>query len=427
MGLNSLLKNRIIKNIGWIVGGKVVNKLLAFVIGIFTARYLGPGNYGVINYANAYLSIFAAICTLGLNSIIVKEFVESPDKEGETMGTALVMRAVSSVMSAIMIMSVVSIVDKDDTVTIVVVALSSLGLIFQIFDTFSYWFQAKLQSKYCSIATVIAYIIMSLYKIMLLASGKSVKWFAIANSIDYVVIAVILFAIYKKNGGPALSFSFNRAKKMLRASSSFILSGLMISIYGSADKFMLQQMIGEEAVGYYSLAISFSTTWQFVFLAIIDSMYPSIVNAYQENKEKFEKRNKQLYFVVFYGAIAVAFMICILAPYIINILYGAQYSMSVQPLQIVVWYTAFSCLGVARNIWAVCEYKQKYLIYIYIGTAVINVVLNYLFIPIWGVSGAAVTSLITQISTILIIPALIPALRENVKLMADAIMLKKVF
>ena len=64
--LQSLRKNKVVKNAGWIIGGKVANKLLAFVVGIFAARYLGPSNYGLINYAAAYATFFASLCTLSI-------------------------------------------------------------------------------------------------------------------------------------------------------------------------------------------------------------------------------------------------------------------------------------------------------------------------------------------------------------------------
>ena len=98
---------------------------------------------------------------------------------------------------------------------------------------------------------------------------------------------------------------------------------------------------------------------------------------------------------------------------------------TVQPLRIIVWYTAFSYLGVARNAWMVCENRQKYLKYLYISAAIINVILNVLLIPQWGASGAAAASLITQMSTILL-PAVIRPLRPNAKLMMDAVLLRNV-
>jgi hypothetical protein len=100
--LQSLRKNKVVKNAGWIIGGKVANKLLAFVVGIFAARYLGPSNYGLINYAAAYATFFASLCTLGINSVIVKNFVDHPDQQGETIGTTLLLRAMSSLLSVIM-------------------------------------------------------------------------------------------------------------------------------------------------------------------------------------------------------------------------------------------------------------------------------------------------------------------------------------
>ena len=97
---------------------------------------------------------------------------------------------------------------------------------------------------------------------------------------------------------------------------------------------------------------------------------------------------------------------------------------SINPLRVVTWYTAFSYLGVARNAWIVCENKQKYLKYIYFFAAFCNVLLNYLLIPILGSVGAAIASLITQISTTMIVPFFIKPLRKNSILMVEAIFFK---
>lgn len=426
MGLRNIFKNKVVKNAGWIIGGRLANKLLAFLVGILTARYLGPSNYGLINYAAAYTSFFASICTLGINSIIVKNFVDHPEEEGTTIGTTLLLRVISSLLSALMIVGIVSIVDRDEPMTIAVVALSSIGLIFQIFDTLNYWFQVRLQSKYSAIASLTAYAAVSAYKIALLVSEKSVEWFAVATALDYLVLAVFLLAAYFKNGGTRFRVSKAKAKELLSSSNSFIISGLMVSVYASTDKLMLKQMLDEAKVGHYSLAVSISTIWAFVLSAIIDSLYPEIVQAFGRDRLQYEKKNRQLYAIVFYTAVLVSAAICLLAEPIVGILYGESYLPAVQPLRIIVWYTAFSYLGVARNAWIVCENRQKYLKYLYISAAIINVVLNILFIPPWGAAGAATASLITQMSTTLLLPALIQPLRPNAKLMMDAVLLRNV-
>lgn len=426
MRFRNIFKNKVVKNAGWIIGGNLANKVLAFLVGILTARYLGPSNYGLINYAAAYTTFLASFCTLGINSIIVKDFVEHPEEEGTTIGTTLLLRAASSCLSAIMIVGIVSIVDRDEPVTIAVVALSSIGMIFQIFDTLNYWFQARLQSKYSAVASLVAYVAVSAYKIILLVLGKSVEWFAVATALDYLVLAVFLLGTYFKNGGTGFHVSAAKARELLTSSSSFIISGLMVSVYACTDKLMMKQMLDEAAVGYYSLASSISTIWAFVLSAIIDSLYPEIVQAFSRDRLQYERKNRQLYAIVFYTAVLVSAVICILADPIVGILYGASYLPAVQPLRIVVWYTAFSYLGVARNAWMVCENRQKYLKYLYISAALINVVLNLILIPLWGASGAAVASLITQMSTTLLLPVLIRPLQPNAKLMMDAVLLRNV-
>ena len=427
MRIKKILENKTVKNANWLIGGKIIQMILSLFIGLITARYLGPSNFGLINYAAAYTTFFASLCTLGLNGVLVKELVDHPDSEGEIVGTAIVMREFSSFFSFLTIIGCSMILDGPNKLTITVVVLCNVSLLFQVFDTFNYWFQAHLLSKYTAISTLIAYISVSVYRLVLLMSGLDIRWFAFANSVDYIVVAISLLYLYKKCSKQKLTFSKVRAKSMIRKSYHFILSGLMISIYNSSDRLMLKQMMTAESVGYYSTAVTICTMWAFILMAIIDSLTPNIMMNFKTDYEKYKKRNKQLYAIVFYMSVFVSLFLCVFAKMIIQILYGAEYLPAVQPLRVITWYVAFSYLGSARDAWAVCEDKQRYLKYIYMFAAVANVGLNALFIPKWGATGAAFASLLTQICTCLIFPALLKPLRENSKLMIESIFLKGVF
>lgn len=428
--INSLLakfkNNKEAKNAGWLIGGRVAQMILSFFVSILTARYLGPGNYGIISYVNAYVAFFTSLCTLGLNSVIIKDFVDKPEEQGEAIGTSLALRFVSSFFSALMILCIVRVVDRNEPKTIVIAILCSISLVFQVLDTFNYWFQSRYASKVTSIATFVAYAATALYRIVLLIFQKDVQWFAFATSIDYMVLGTILFCAYKKYNGPKLSVSLEKAKSLLGRSYHYILSGMMVAIYGQTDKFMLKQMLGETSVGYYSLASTVNLMWVFVIQAIIDSMYPTIMNLYGKDKKQFERKNRQLYAIVIYVSMAAAVCFVIFAPLVIRILYGDAYLPAVGPLRVITWYTIFSYLGVARNAWIVCMNKQKYLKYMYLSAAFINIGLNYIMIPLWGASGAALASLLTQFCTSLILPCFWDDMRPNVKLMVDAFLLRGV-
>lgn len=422
--IDKIKNNKVISNISWILFGRLIYMILNFIVGLLSARYLGPSNYGLIGYAAAYTTFFSSICTLGINSIIIKEFVDNPKKEGKIIGTSLLLKFISSMLSLITIIGICFIVDDNEPITRCVVFLYSISIVFQIFETFKYWFQSRLESKYSEIAVTIAYVFMAIYKIILLITNKSVNWFAISNSIEYFVVAILLLYLYKKKGGQRLTFSREYAKEILKKSYHFIISGLMVAVYNSTDKFMLKQMLSETSVGYYTTAITLASMTAILLNAIIDSLTPGILQEHKNNKEKYIKKNVQLYSIIFYISAILAVGIFIFAPLIINILYGYEYHGAINPLRILTWYTAFSYLGVARNPWIVSENKQKYLKYIYISCAIINVALNFILIPNFGASGAAFASLITQFATIFIIPLAIKELRSNVKLMLDGLLLK---
>lgn len=418
------LNKRIVSNAGWLIGGKIGQMMISFIVGLLTARYLGPSNYGLINYAAAYTTFFAAFCTLGINSVLVKEFIDCPQKEGKIIGTSLVLRGVSSFLSAIIIVLIVMFVDAGEKTTISIVALYSVGMIFHIFEIINYWFQSKLQSKITAIISFVAYVLTACYKVYLLVNEKSVAYFAFATSIDYICVGVLLLLAYKRYNGDKICFSWVYGKQLLRKSYHFILPSLMVAIYSQTDKIMLKQMLGATETGYYSTAVYICSVWCFVLSAIIDSIYPSIMQANNISENLFVKRNKQLYAIVFYVSFFVSIMFLLFGDILIEILYGKEYIPAAIPLKIATWYTAFSYLGVARNAWIVCKDRQKYLIYVYTAAAISNVVLNYIFIPVLGTSGAALASLIAQIITTMIVPFFIKELKENSMMMVEAILLK---
>ena len=424
--LKQILNNKIFKNAGWLVTGKVIQMVINLVVGILTARYLGPNGYGLISYAGAYISFFAVFCTLGINSVLVKELVDHPGQEGMVLGTSIGLRGVSSLLSAVAMIGISTILDANDPLAQVVVALCSIGVLFNIFDVFNYWFQSKLESKKTAIASLIAYSVTAAYKIFLLATGKSVQWFALATSVDYICIAIILFWYYKQGKGRRLSFSMSYGKRLLSSSCHFILPGLMVAIYGQTDKIMLKHMLSEAEVGYYATATALCSMWTFILSAIIDSLTPVIMQSHENDKDKCDRYNKLLYCIVFYLSALVSVAFILGGKLAIKILYGAAYLPAVAPLMVVTWYTAFSYLGVARNAWVVCEKKQKYLKYIYISSALVNVVLNFLLIPIWGTVGAAVASLMAQFFTVMVVPFFIKEMRRNSVMMLEAICFKGV-
>ena len=410
--------NKIFKNATWIIVCRIIQAVLSVLVTMFSARYLGPSGYGLINYAASIVAFVAPIMHLGLSSTLVQEVVNAPEKEGETMGTALTMSFTSSFFCILGVVAFTLVANPGEKDTLIVCALYSVLLIFQSIDLLQYWFQAKLKSKYTSIIMLVAYAVTSIYKIVLLVTGKSIYWFALAQAIDYLVIAVGLMISYYKVGEEKLSFSWAAVKRLFDKSKFYILSNLMITVFAQTDRIMLKIMCGDEATGFYSAAVTCATMASFVFAAIIDSFRPSIFEKKRDaTKEEYEKSVAGLYSIIIYLSLIQCVAITLFAPWIIQILYGAEYAPTVSALQLTVWYTTFSYVGSARNVWILAEGQQKHLWILNLAGAVINVVLNFIFIPLWGILGAAFASLVTQIFTNIFMNMMIPSIRRTNLLM----------
>lgn len=419
-----MIKNKVAKNSMWIISCKMAQSILAVIINMLTARYLGPSNYGLINYAASVVAFVIPIMQLGLNAILVQEIVDNPDREGETLGTSLVMSQISAFACVIGVFLFSVVANAGETETIIVCCLYSLILIFHGLEMTQYWFQAKLLSKYVSLTMLASYVVVSVYKVYLLATAKSIYWFAISNAIDYAIIALVLLVIYKKLGNQKLSFSFSTARRLFGKGKYYIVSSMMVTVFAQTARVMLKFMINNEAVGYYSVAVACAGMTSFVFSAILDSARPVIFESKKSSQQLFEKNMTRLYSVVIYFALAQSVLIAVFSEVIVKILYGSQYMDSAMALRIIVWYTTFSYLGAVRNIWILAEGKHKILWVLNLSGALLNVVLNFIFIPIWGINGAAITALLTQIFTNVILGFIIKPIRYNNKLMIKGLNIK---
>lgn len=415
-----IFKNKIYHNASWIIVCKVLQSALAFIVGVLSARYLGPSNYGLINYAASMVTFVLPICQLGLNNTLVHELACNPEKEGKILGTSMILSGISSLACMVGVLTFSAIADSSDVEAIIVVAIYGVNLIFQALGLIQYWFQFRLLSKYSSIASLVAYTAVSVYKLLLLITQKNVYWFAASYAIDYFLIVVFLLLLYKKHGGQKLQVDFKFGFRLVSKSKYYILTGLMTVIYSQTDKIMLKYMIDEEVVGYYAAAVAVSTITSFVFAAIIDSFRP-IIFSMHDNEVGFETNIKRLYAIIIFLAVLQGCFMSIFARPCILILYGNEFLPAVDALRVAAWFNLFSYVGSVRNIWILAKNKQQYLWIINLCGAVINVILNLALIPSYGIVGASLASLVTQIFSNFILGFLLPPIKESNHLLLNSL------
>lgn len=413
--LNKVRQSKNIRNSFWIIGEQVFQMLLAFVVGTLSARYLGPSNYGTLNYTASFVSFFINIASLCMEGVVIKKLVDHPESEGVYLGSSLFFRIISSFLSMISIAIIVYILDPGDSLKLLLAAIQSIQLFFKSFNIFDTWFQRMLKSKYTSIGKMVASISVSGYKLFLLITSKSIIWFAFSTIISDLIIAVILYIFYKREGGQSLKINITVGKEVLSESYHFVLSDMMAALYMNMDKIMIGQMMTDRDVGLYITATTISGLWAFIPVAMINSYRPTIIELKKTSEDQYRKRLTQLYSLIIWVSIMFALISFLFAELIIKILYGMEYIDAVDALKITVWGQMFAVISMTRSVWIICENKNKYVkYYVAIGT-IVNLILNFILIPTVGIVGAAVATLITNMVVLIFAPLLYRETRSQIQ------------
>lgn len=422
-----MLKNKFIKNLSWIFVGNILHAILQYLINIIAARILTTSDYGIINYSATLITFFTSIGTLGFNYTITKKFADDEENSEKYIGTTILPRVIFSVLAILTIQILVRISDPQDSTLHLVTFCQSITIFLNSFDIFVYWFRYKNQANVVAIVRLVAFFFSATLRLGVLFVSKSIVLYVVGVIIESFLYMLLLVFSYIKRKYPKPVYRQNIFKQMLRHSYPFIFSALLSTIYGQTDKIMLKAMLGVDAVAHYSVSLTLAGAISIIPITLIDGFRPEIMKYKISDEELYKRRFRQLYALVFWMCIAYCVFVTLFAKDIILILYGEKYLPAVGGMAVIVWYTSFSYFGAINNIYMVCENKTFWVqITTFIG-ALVNIVLNFALIPIYGLVGAAMASLMTQILINFLLLALVPSLRPCFFLMFEGMILKDTF
>jgi len=384
------------------------------LVGIWVARYLGPDQFGVFSYAIAYAALFGSVAKLGLDSIVVRDLVQEPALRKTYMGTAFWLKIVGALFMLSLVV-LASLFTSNSTTTNLYIFIIASGIIFQSFEVVDFYFQSQVLSKFVSLCKITQLLISSLIKIYLISISADLYWFVLVSLVDQITLAISLFIAYRcqKIGNFYGYFDLAVAKKMLKDSWPLMISGLVIAVYMRIDQVMIKEMLGNREVGLYSAAVRLSEAFYFIPVLICQSIFPAIVNARRISEEVYYLRLQKLFSFMARSSIAIAIVMTFLSGWLVTIIYGDAYSEAGLVLSVHIWGGVFVFLGVASSNWFLSENLQRYsLINTTVG-AIINILLNLILIPRYGVSGAAVATVIAYAVSGYLMTVLFKATRKN--------------
>ena len=420
---------KILSNTTWLFSDKLLRIGVGLLVSVWVARYLGPEEFGLFSFAVACVSLFGAVSTLGLPGIIVRDIVGDPKGSLETLGSAFVLQVAGGIAAFSLLLILIPIIRPHDRSVMSVVAIIGLTLLFKASENVKFWFESQVQSKYAVWAENAAFVAIAAVKIGLILAGASLLAFVWVTFLEALLTAILLFGIYEWMGGriKAWRFSIARSTTLLKDGWPLILSGLAVMVYMRIDQIMLGQMLNDKAVGIYTAAIRVSEAWYFIPIAIVGSVFPTLLDAKKTSEALYLEKFQKLYDILVMVALAVAIPVTFLADQIVEAIFGQEYLEAGVILSIHIWTALFVFLGVASGKWFLAENRQLLAFHrVFLGMCV-NIVLNLIWIPQYGGVGAAVATLISQAVAALLIDAIHKETRPMFRMKLKACLLTRAF
>lgn len=391
-------------NTGWMLAGQIFALVLSFFIGAWVARYLGPDDYGTLNYALAFAGLFGFIASFGVDSILTRELVKTPEQKEELLGTSFILKLLGAFLAIIITIITTFVVEQNPFNRILIITFTA-SFIFQALNVVSSFFQSRVEAKNNVWAQVGAGLLSSILKIIFIISGANLWWLMLIFTLDAGWQSLLLLLIYRRRGYRLVAWRlrWSLARKIVSTSWLLMLSAAVSFILLRIDQVMIGQILGTVEVGLYAVAVKFVEVWYFVPGIIAASLFPAILNAKKTDINIYQRRLSHFFIFMLALSLVIALVTVILSHYLVVGLFGVEYLPAVAVLRVYAW----SSVGLFLN-WAlyqqlIVEDRLQLIFLSNFAGMIFNIGLNFLFIPRFGIIGAAWSTLISY----LLVPTII--------------------
>ena len=417
-------QKKIASNVIWSLGGKIVNMASALFVGILVARYLGPENYGIMNYVISYVAIFSVLATFGLDNIEIRELSRRNDKKDAILGTCFRLRILFATIAYLGIVLSLFLY-KTDRFTSLMILAYGLTLFTGTSNILRNYFTSIVKNKYIVKSEIFRTFIGAGIKILLLWLKAPLEYFINAQIFDTVLVASGYYISYKSIVGSVRQWRFDKTiiGFILKESFPLVLSGAAVIIYQRIDQVMIGNMLNKTEVGYFATAGKFVDLIVFLPTVLVQTVTPMLIRAKENHPETYEAKKKTFASITTWTAIIMSLVVSMLAYWLITYTYGVKYSPAIPVLQIMAFKAVGMALSSSGGQIIIMERMQKWTFIRNIMGCVLCIVLNYLLIPKYGIIGSSAITIITVLFTGCFSNIFIPCYHSVMKIQLYAIIL----
>ncbi|KAF0135314.1 MAG: polysaccharide biosynthesis protein [Candidatus Saganbacteria bacterium] len=389
---------RTAKNISSYVLAQIIGYLANFIFFIYTARYLGAGDFGVLFFAIAFSDIFSIFLDLGFKRLMIREIARDRMLLPKYFNNIATSKIGISVFIYCLIITVINILGYPIRSKIIVYIIA-LAMIFRAFSEVVFAaFQTFEKMEYEAVGLIIKAFLLLIGGLVIIRMDLNVFGFALLYLFLYAAIFIYSFVLYILQFKRfQFQFDWEFIKMSFFQALPFGLIGVFDLIYHWIDTVMLSIMKGDMTVGWYNVPSRLIVATLLIPTAFNLAIFPLMSKYFMESEKKlsfvFEKYFKYLAII---GA-AIGISITLLADKIIPLLFGTEYLPSVIALKILIWSAVLVYINSASVQLLISINKQLLLTKIAGFAVILNILLNFILIPKYSYLGACGVAVLSQL------------------------------
>lgn len=393
-----------IKNTLFIFAGRVSNALFLFLLTLVVSRQLGPAQFGLYSFLTTVIVAASCFSNLGLDTWMVREVTKDSLKAKSYLSNILGIKTGTSLATIFCVYLVFQATDLPES-TLRLLGILSISLLFNTLSQ-TLWFYGNCFKEFIYQSTLWAAsnIIKSVLGISLALIYRELTPLIIGLVFaEGIALILSFFVIRHRFGSFVPEFQFAIWKDFLVRSAPIAFGMIFSVLYFRLDVVMLQLMTEEKTVGYYSASYKL---FEVVFIlphSLMLVLFPTLVAKYHEDRSQFQSSCNQA--LVVYSLIGGSFALILwgFSAEIIKLIYGDKFLPSVDVLNILSWAIPLFFVSFLLSNILITSDREKVNSWNLVGATVLNIILNFVWIPQHGAIGAAWATLFCEVALIIVL------------------------
>ena len=392
-------ENNVKKNTYFVAMGQMAQKILAFALIPFAARYLGDDGFGKFSLASTLMFFVFLFNDIGINTYITREIARDKSIAEKYFFNSIIIKLLLIVVNFAGLLIFLKFANYASDTNRAVLIFAGYGVATSIIQLSIGVFQAFERMEFEAFILTFEKIFITAFGIVLLVKGYGLfefcTVFLAGGSISILISIFFLYRFFKFRPGH-FSADMLLMKSLIINATPFGLSILISTIYNYVGILLLSLMKTPEVVGWYSASTKFIAITNIIPTILIAATYPALSReVFQDHdrmKELYTKCFRYLTFVAFPTILGTI----LLSKEIISVIYGSEFVNAVLPLQILVWAAVLVYYNIFFTGVMKAANKQKLMVKIQSVALVGNAILNIVLIYYYSYIGAAITTVVTE-------------------------------